>query len=69
MPNPYNTKQMNFFEKWYGSLDATTKLSLQSGLVLGLLILISSLLLYKHKPKHVDVLGSPQSISPQAGGI
>ncbi|GEM_PF-3309081 len=60
MPNPYNTKQKNFFEKWYGSLDPTTKLSLQSGLVLVLLVLISSLLLYKHKPK-----SSPQtSLSP-----
>ncbi len=51
LPNPYNTKEKNFFEKWYGSLDPTTKLSLQSGLVLVLLVLISSLLLYKHKPK------------------
>ncbi len=63
MPNPYNTKQKNFFEKWYGSLDPATKLSIQSGLVLVLLVLISSLLLYKHKPKSSPSTSLSPSVS------
>lgn len=54
LPNPYNTKQKSFFEKWYGNLDPTTKLSLQSGLVLLLLTLISTLLLVKKHPKNIS---------------
>lgn len=68
-PNPYNTKQKSFFEKWYASLDATTKLSLQSGLVLALLLLISSLLLIKHHPKNSSAQINAQPGQQQSQGL
>lgn len=61
LPNQYNTKQLNFFEKWLASLDPITKLSYESGAILFLLIVISLVLLRKKNPQKINSI--PNQIS------